>query len=596
MSAPANLAQKATRGVMVTAGGLWGRALLQTISTIVLARLLTPADFGLIAMVGAVMGLAELVRDFGMTGAIIQAQNLTERVWQSLLWLSALIGAVLGIVIALCAPLIAALYNEPRLVGVTLLMAPGVFLSGLVMPLQARATKELRFGTLASLDISTMALGVVAGIVTALLGWGYWSLVAMAGAQFLVRLVVLWVIVRPKIGPPRIVRETWSLMGTGGSIFGAELLGYAEKNLDNVIIGATLGPTALGQYSRAYALFLLPLQQMNGPLGRVALPVLSSLRDDGERYRRYVRSAALVIGYLTLPTYAIAAGVAQPLVLLLLGPNWSVAATIFSLFAIAGFGQAIGRLRTWLYISLGRSHRQFLYDLVARPLVIAGYFFGIWWGGIYGLVVTYGILTLLLLVPGFAFAINGTFMRAKDIYGPLIRPAIMAGVAFGASYGISRLVPVPGPLLEVLVGCFASLFAVAPLFLIPGYRSDLRQLLAFIQRMRKPKRPSADPAASKHGNGVEESDLTAPLEPETFSETAMDEPIVREDEAADPGEAKPRHAGRHAPVGPDAAGDAAESSAVSQAVQALGADARRTGRHLPERTGAPRHGRGERTE
>ena len=279
----ANLAQKASRGILLTMGGLWGRAGLQMISTIVLARLLTPADFGLIAMVGAVMGIAELVRDFGMTGAIIQAQNLSERVWRSLLWLSAAIGMVLAGIVALCAPLIAALYNEPRLVQITLLMAPGVFLSGLVMPLQARATKELRFGTLASLDVSTMAFGVVVGIVTAFLGWGFWALVAMAGAQFVVRLVVLWAIVRPRFGPPRIVKETWPLLGTGGSIFGAELLGYAEKNLDNVIIGATLGPTALGQYSRAYALFLLPLQQMNGPLGRVALPVLSTLRDEGER-------------------------------------------------------------------------------------------------------------------------------------------------------------------------------------------------------------------------------------------------------------------------------------------------------------------------
>lgn len=485
-TAPANLAQRASRGVMLTMGGLWGRALLQMISTVVLARLLTPADFGLIAMVGAVMGVAELVRDFGMTGAIIQAKDLSERVWQSLLWLSAAIGIVLSVVVALCAPLIAALYNEPRLVAVTLFMAPGVFLSGLVMPLQARATKDMRFGTLASLDISTMAAGVVAGVVTALLGWGFWALVAMAGAQFFIRLIVLWVIVRPKFGRPRIVREAWSLVGTGGSIFGAELLGYAEKNLDNVIIGAQLGPAALGQYSRAYALFLLPLQQMNGPLGRVALPVLSTLRDDGDRYRRYIRSAALVIGYLTLPTYAVASGVAQPLVLLLLGPNWSTAATLFSLLAIAGFGQAIGRLRTWVYISLGHSHRQFVYDLFARPLIIGGYFFGIWWGGLNGLVITYGIMTLVLLVPGFAFAIRGTFVRGGDIALPLLRPAIMAIIAFGAAYTASHLMPSVA-ILEVLVGGVAALAAVSPLFLIPAYRGDVQQLWAFVDRVRNRK-------------------------------------------------------------------------------------------------------------
>ena len=541
MSGASGLAQKATRGIAVTLGGLWGRALLQMVSTIVLARLLTPADFGLITMVGAVMGVAELIRDFGMTGAIIQAQSLSDRVWRSLLWMSAFIGALLAIAVALCAPLIAALYHEPKLVGVTLLMAPGVFLSGLVAPLQARATKELRFGILASLDVSTMALGVVVGIITALMGWGFWSLVAMAGAQFLVRLVVLWSIVKPKFGPPKIVREAWTLMGTGGSIFGAELLGYAEKNLDNVIIGAQLGPTVLGQYSRAYALFLLPLQQMNGPLGRVALPVLSTLRDDGDRYRRYIRSAALVIGYFTLPTYAVAAGIAQPLVLLLLGPNWSTAATIFTLLAIAGFAQAIGRLRTWIYISLGHSHRQFLYDLVARPIIIAGYFFGIWWGGINGLVITYGVLSLLLLVPGFAFAIRGTFVKGRDIWAPLVRPAFMAAIAFTASFFISRLVPTDFAILEVLVGCFAALFAVAPLFLFKAYRNDVDQLLEYVRRMRSSKPAKTDQTADA------EDALIVPMEPETFSEAAMDEGFVREEIGVSSSDEEQRGAG----VSPD---------------------------------------------
>ena len=92
-------------------------------------------------------------------------------------------------------------------------------------------------------------------------------------------------------------------------MFGVQLLNYGARNLDNVIIGFQLGPQQLGFYSRAYALFLLPLQQLNGPLGRVALPVLSTLRDDPARFRNYIRGAVLVIGYLTLPSYAVAAAV-----------------------------------------------------------------------------------------------------------------------------------------------------------------------------------------------------------------------------------------------------------------------------------------------
>ncbi|MET0671883.1 MAG: lipopolysaccharide biosynthesis protein [Microbacterium pygmaeum] len=562
MSGTQNLAHKASRGVAVTMGGLWGRALLQMLSTVVLARLLTPADFGLIAMVGSIMGIAELVRDFGMTGAIIQAKNLSDRVWKSLLWVSALIGIVLSVAVALSAPLVAALYNEPRLVAITLFMAPGVFLSGLVMPLQAMATKNLRFGLLASLDISTMAAGVVAGIVAALLGAGFWSLVIMAGAQFIIRLVVLWSLVRPKWGPPRIVKETWPLLGTGGSIFGAELLGSAEKNLDNVIIGATLGPAALGQYSRAYALFLLPLQQMNGPLGRVALPVLSALRDEGDRYRRYIRSAALVIGYLTLPTYAVAAGVAQPLVRLLLGPGWEMAATLFSLLAIAGFAQAIGRLRTWLYISLGHSHRQFVYDLVARPIVIAGFFFGIWWGGLPGLVLTYGALSLILLVPGFGFAMRGTFVRPGDVALPIIRPAIMAVLAFAGSWGASHLVIDTIAIVQVIVGMVGSLVIISPLFLLKSYRGDVGKLLGFVRSIRAPKaRPANTDAAADDAETTEE--MAAELaNTETFSETANEEQKTDEDRLIETEELT-RRARRSAASA--AAGTASESSTTKTA-------------------------------
>jgi len=494
MTTHANLAHRASRGIIVTMSGLWGRALLQMAATMVLARLLTPADFGLIAMVAAIIGVAELVRDFGMTGAVIQAQDLSESVWRSVVWLSILIGLALSTIVALCAPLIAALYGEPQLVILTLVMAPGIFLSGLSMPLQARATREMRFANLAVIDVVSMGGSVVAGIVAAFLGAGVWSLVIMGVTGIVVRLCMLWYIVRPSFGRPRISREAWPLISTGGSIFGAELLGYAEKNIDNVIIGAQLGPAVLGQYTRAYSIFLLPLQQMNGPLGRVALPVLSSLRNDGDRYRKYIRNATLVVGYLTLPTYAAAAGVAQPLISLLLGPGWEVAAVIFGLLAIAGFAQAIGAVRTWLYISLGHSHRQFAYDLVARPIVIAGYFVGIAWGGVYGLVITYAALSLIMLIPGFGFAIRGTFVRAGDIVGALPRPVFMAILTFAASAITSGLLDAPA-ILQVLAGAAAAAIVVAPLFLFRQYRTDIATLWGFVRQARRPKksaRPEVD--------------------------------------------------------------------------------------------------------
>ena len=487
-----DLGRTATRGSAITAGGLWIKTLLQMASTVLLARLLTPADFGLLAMVMAVVGAADLMRDFGLTGAVIQARAIGERTWSSILWLSVVLGTVFMVIVAALAPLLAWLYDEPRLVILTLVIAPTLLINGIAMPLQARLQREMRFGVLAHLDIVSMLVGVVLAIITALLGWGVWSLVVLAGAGQLYRLVALWFAVRPRFGRPRIGRDVRPLLATGGSIFGVQLLNYAAKNLDNVIIGQQLGPTQLGYYSRAYALFLLPLQQLNGPLGRVALPVLSALQDDPERYRRYIRGSLLVIGYLTLPAYAIAAAVSGPLIALLLGPGWAPSSVVFSLLAIAGMCHAIANVQGWLYITLGRAHRQLLYFLVTKPVLIAGFFVGVLWNGIYGVAAVYSIVTVLELVPGFVVAIRGTFVRTGDIVRPIVRPLVLAFAGFGAAAAASWFLDLPN-VLTLLIGCAAGVVPAALALLIPAYRRDIRELVSFAGRMRR-RTPAVDPA------------------------------------------------------------------------------------------------------
>jgi PST family polysaccharide transporter len=249
--------------------------------------------------------------------------------------------------------------------------------------------------------------------------------------------------------------------------------------------------------------------------------VLSKLQDDGDRYRRYIRGALLVIGYLTLPTYAILATISEPLFAILLGPGWEQAAVLFSILAIAGIAQGIGKVRGWLFITMGRSHQQLLYDLVARPLVVVGFFVGIWWGGIYGLALTYGILSALLLIPGFAFAIRGTFVRGSDIVFPVLRPLLFALLAFGAAFAATRAVDLV-PILEILVGGLAGAVVIGPLLLIPAYRRDVAQIMGFVKQMRKPK---ARAAADEN----ETTDAATPAEAEAY------ESVLLED-AATPGD------------------------------------------------------------
>lgn len=479
-----SLGQKTIRGVLVTVGGQWSKTLLQLGSTLVLARMLAPDDFGLLAMVAAIVGLAELVRDFGLSGAIVQAKEINDRLWSSLLWLSVALGTLLMLLVAAAAPLIAALYGEPRLTLITLVLAPGLLLNGICTPLQTKLQRDLRFTLLAKLEVSTMLLSVGAAIGGAFLGWGVWSLVAMSAVGALYRLAVLTIQAKPHFGWPRIDRSVLPFLTNGGSIFGSQLLNYAARNVDNVVVGSFLGPTVLGYYSRAYALLIMPLSQINGPLSRVALPVLSRLQDQPDRFRRYISASLLVISYVSLPAFAILAGVAFPLVEVLLGPNWAATAGIFQLLAIAGLAQPLSSAVGWLFISLNRAHQQLLYSVAAQPLLIGSYFAGMWLGGVQGLALVYSLTSVALLVPSFYFAIRGTFVGWRDVTLPIIKPMLLAPLVFLCAWTTTENVVLPSA-AEVLLGGLAGLVPLALAWLlVPPVRRDVREIVAYIGKAR----------------------------------------------------------------------------------------------------------------
>lgn len=486
------LAHKSSRGVFVTFGGFVVRTLIQVASVALLSRLLAPEDFGLIAMIMAVVGVVDLIRDFGLTGAILQRNEISERGWQGLMWLSTGVGLLLTIIVAACAPLLAMLYNEPRLTLLTLVISPTLLLNGLLSPVHARMQRELRFSTLASIEVMSMVVSVVLAIISALLGFGVWALIVQAGSAQIYRMVALWVASPPSFGRPQVSRETRDILKVGGDLLGMQVLNYASRNLDNVLIGNQLGPGPLGQYSRAYSLFMLPMQQLNATIGRVAAPVLSLLQDDHDRYRRYIQGGSRVIGYVTVPAYAVLAGVAQPLTRTLLGEGWEEAGVLLSLLSIAGVAQAMGNMQGWLYLTLGRTRTQFWFFLVTRPVIMLAFVVGLWLGEVRGLALAYGLVSIALLVPGYAYAIRGTHVRWRDIVEPMVRPTLLAPLCFAAAWFTVQAVDV-APLLQFLLGGLAGIAPILAAAALPAYRRDFRAILDYAKLARKTKPAPQDP-------------------------------------------------------------------------------------------------------
>ncbi|MCU1580187.1 MAG: hypothetical protein JWP19_2391 [Rhodoglobus sp.] len=484
VDAEPTLAHRASRGALVTIGGQWSRTGLQLVSTVVLARILLPQDFGLIAMVSAIVGIADLIREFGLSGAIVRLREIDDQLWATIYRFSLALGIVTAGLAMASAPLVAALYGDPALVPLTIALAPIVLLNSLAMPLQAHLQRELRFGAIALSDVLSMAVGVAGSIVAAALGAGVWSLVLLTGLAAVYRVVAMVLVVRPHLGGAGRWRDLAPVLTTGGSIFGVQLLNYAARNIDNVLIGRALGAAALGTYTRAYALLMLPISQLNGPLARVGLPVLSRLQDDEQAYRRYVRAAMLVIGYASIPTFAVAAGVAGPLIEVLLGPQWSATAPLFALLAIAGVAQALGNVSGWLYISLGRAHRQLVYFLVTKPIVILSFVVGLLWNGMSGLALLYGLVSCALLIPGFLLAIRGTFVTTTDVFTPIVRPLLLAPALFGAAW-LGATVPGAPAALSLILGIVAAALMGAAALAIPAYRRDARRIREVVLHSRR---------------------------------------------------------------------------------------------------------------
>ncbi|NHC14408.1 lipopolysaccharide biosynthesis protein [Motilibacter deserti] len=476
------LGRRAARGLVVTMGGQWGRLVLQTASTAVLARLLLPGDFGLVAMVVAVTGLAEQVKDLGLAAATVQRDKLEDRQVTGLFWVNAALGAVLAAVVAACAPLVAAFYGRPELTGLTLVLALGFVAGGLSVQHAALLQRRLRFGALATSETGAFAIGVVAAVTAAAAGAGYWSLAVLPLASAWARTVLLWAFCRWRPGRPRRDAGIRELLSFGGGVSTFNLLNYVSRNADNVLIGKVSGATSLGLYSRAYTLLLLPLQQLNGPLASVAVPVLSILRGEPAKYRAFYRSAVGGLALVGMPLVVLLVVCAPEVIAVLLGPGWDGAVPIFRALGLAGVVHVVGNTNGWIYVSWGSTGRMARWALVSRPLMVVSIAIGLPWGPL-GVAVSYAVGQLVLAVPGFANAVRGTPLTLGDVGGAVWRPAALAAVTGGVAAALQALVD--GPPLAVLaaVGVPAVLVHAGLTWAWRPTRESVRLVLA--QRGRR---------------------------------------------------------------------------------------------------------------
>ena len=427
----ADLKRRSVRGGFATLSAQGVKFVIQTATTMVLARLLSPQDFGLQGMVVVVTGFLALFQDAGLGTATVQRLEVTHEQTSTLFWVNVSVGAILAILCAVLAPLLVAFYHEPRLYWVAVVSAATFVFSGLSAQHQALLVRGMRFVTQAKIGVLSLAASSAVGIIMAFLGCRYWSLVGMVLVGSIVNAVGVWLAVPWIPGLPRRKCGALSMLRFGGVATCNGFVVFLAWNAEKLLLGRFWGADALGLYGRAYQLVTLPVQQLNSAIGSVAFPALSRIQHDTKRLAKsFLRGYSLLIS-LTIPITITCALFAEEMVRIVLGAKWMAAAPIFRLLAPVALVFAVANPLSWLVLSTGRVGRALSISLATTPLVILGIVLGLSHGP-NGVALGYSSALTLLLIPIAAWSKRDTGITWTDLWGAT-KPPFLSGLVAGVA-------------------------------------------------------------------------------------------------------------------------------------------------------------------
>jgi O-antigen/teichoic acid export membrane protein/chemotaxis methyl-accepting protein methylase len=424
------LKRKSVRGGVVAVSAQGAKFVLQIATMVLLARLLSAEDFGLQGMAVVLTGFLGLFKDAGLSAATIQRLEVTQAQISTLFWINVVVGAALATFTAVLAPVLVAFYGEPRLYWITVVLGVAFVFSGLGAQHQALIVREMRFVTLAKIELLSLTISSAAGVVMALFGWRYWALVSMVVVGSIVSAAGAW-LANPWVpGLPRRKCGVRSMLHFGWVATCNNLVVFLAWNSDNILLGRFWGADALGLYGRAYQLATLPVHQLNGAITGVAFSAFSRIQDDADRLARSFLTAYSLLVSLTIPITISCALFAEEIVGVVLGAKWMEAAPIFRLLAPTALVFALVNPLSWLVISTGRVRRALTMTAATTPLVIVGIVLGLSQGP-KGVALGYTLAMALLVIPITAWSIHGTRVTWAGLWRA-IKPPLLSGLVASA--------------------------------------------------------------------------------------------------------------------------------------------------------------------
>jgi O-antigen/teichoic acid export membrane protein/glycosyltransferase involved in cell wall biosynthesis len=461
----------ASRGAGVTVASSGLSLAIQITATIVLARLLVPADFGLVAMVTT---FSLLLTNFGLNGfteAILQREELDHKLASNIFWICLGAGLFLTLGFASAASLLARLYHnslvEPVAVGTSIT----IFITGSSVVHLALLKRAMRFSWLSANDICSRFVSVGVSILLGWAGYGYWALVAGTVAQASIQTIGSWVLCRWVPGPPRRgVPGMVPMVRFAINVYARFTFNYLGRNTDNLLVGWRFGSQTLGFYKKAYDLFALSASQLTAPLTNVAVSALSRFEPNSLPYKQLLLNALAVTALVGMGVGANLTLVGKDVIYVLLGPNWSPAGRMLTFFG-PGIGiMLLYQTHGWIHLSIGEANRWFRWGIIEYAFTSLLFVLGLHWGP-EGVAVAWTVSFWILTIPALWYAVRPIQLGITEVVAAIWKYVLASLVAAG----VTAVVMGSLPSLESASGMGVALarIAVSSLVFLTLYLSSI---------------------------------------------------------------------------------------------------------------------------
>jgi PST family polysaccharide transporter len=406
--------------------------IIQFFSVVVLARLLSPDDFGIYTMATVFTSIFFVFQDVGLTDATIQAPSLNHETLSTLFWINSGIGLIIAIIICALSPVAVLFFKKPELKLILFVSSTAFIFWGISVQHLALLKRKLKFTEASIISVTSYFLGTLASIIGAMSGMRYWSLVLRDIVSALFVFILTWIYCKWRPGLPHQSSEVNKLVKFGLNSVGFYIVNYFSNYMDKAIIGKKFGSEPLGFYSRAYYIAVTPSSFMSQSLFHVAVSTLSKLREDQKKFQSYYHNALSLISFVGMPFSAFIVVLNKELVYILLGKQWAPTAGLFAILGISAGLFIIYQTNGWLHVSLGRSDRWFKWGIFSAVVLSSGFLVGMLIS-IKAIAWAYSIAIIVLTIPSLIYAgkpISITFSLLVKAISKNTMASIVSGLIF----------------------------------------------------------------------------------------------------------------------------------------------------------------------